>query len=207
MGALLLQQLKLVERLNDGTLPWGAPDRLHLLIEVKKASFADLNAYLTDPAFTAVAPEAYLDDAYIARRSAAISTAQAASYDAGAIGPGLSDTTYLTIADGQGNVVSVIQSTFNEFGSCWMAPDTGFFLNNRLFGFSSQPGHINQLEPRKRTAHTLMAPMVLKDGKPILALGTPGDYGQTQSNLQMITKFIRSEEHTSELQSLMRTSY
>src|SRR3546814_11293584 len=81
MGALLLQQLKLVERLNDGTLPWGAPDWLHLLIEVKKASFADLNAYLTDPAFTAAAPKAYLGDAYIARRRAAISTAQAASYD------------------------------------------------------------------------------------------------------------------------------
>src|SRR3546814_18920948 len=71
-----------------------------------------------------------------------------------------------------------------------MAPGTGFFLNNRMYGFSSQSGHINQLEPKKRTAHTLLAPIVLKNGKPVLVLGTPGDYGQTQNNLQMITNFI-----------------
>src|SRR3546814_15869674 len=129
------------------------------------------------PAFTTVAPDFYLSDAYITRRCAASSATNAAIYAAGAIGPGLNDTTYLAVADGKGNVISMIQSTFNEFGSCWMAPGTGFFLNNRMYGFSSQSGHINQLEPKKRTAHTLLAPIVLKKGKPALLLGTPGDYG------------------------------
>src|SRR3546814_10193578 len=101
MGALLLQQLKLVEQLIDGTHPWGSPDWLHLLIEAKKASFADLDAYLTDPAFTTVSPDFYLSDAYITRRCAAISATNAAIYAAGPIGPGLNDTTYLAVADGK----------------------------------------------------------------------------------------------------------
>jgi len=124
------------------------------------------------------------------KRKLAISTTKANFYEPGSFGPTLGHTVSLAVADKAGNVVSWIQSVFNEFGSCWMAPGTGFVLNNRMYGFSATPGHVNAVAPGKRTAHTLHCPMVLKDGKPVLAMSTPGDYGQTQSNLQMITNFI-----------------
>jgi len=190
MGAILLSQLALINKLTDAPGAWESPQWQHLLIEAKKASFADLDAYLTDPEFTSVHPGSYLSDAYIEERCKGISRDKATLYEAGQVGSTLGHTVSLAVADKKGNVVSWIQSVFNEFGSCWMAPGTGLLLNNRMYGFSSTPGHVNAVAPAKRTAHTLHCPMVLKDGKPVLAMSTPGDYGQTQSNLQMITNFI-----------------
>jgi gamma-glutamyltranspeptidase/glutathione hydrolase len=190
MGAILLSQLSLLERVAPQAGDWTSADWQHLMIEVKKASFGDLDAYLTDPAFAAVPPGAYLSSTYVDARSQSISRQTAALYGAGNIGARLGHTVSLAVSDRHGNMVSWIQSVFNEFGSCWMAPGTGFLLNNRMYGFSATPGHVNVVEPGKRTTHTLHCPMVLKDGKPVLAVSTPGDYGQTQSNLQMITNFI-----------------
>jgi len=190
MGATLLSQLALINKLTDTPQAWDSAEWQHLLIEAKKASFADLEAYLTDPEFTQVHPASYLSDVYIEERCKAISRDKAALYEPGSVGSGMGHTVSLAVADKKGNVVSWIQSVFNEFGSCWMAPGTGLLLNNRMYGFSSKPGHVNAVAPGKRTAHTLHCPMVLKDGKPVLAMSTPGDYGQTQSNLQMITNFI-----------------
>lgn len=200
MGALLLEQLKIVEGYDIGAMPWDSAERLHLLIEAKKASFADLDVYLTDPRFSHGA-ERYLTEERARMYRKAIDPKRArAVYDAGSPASHLSHTTYLAVVDGQGNAVSWIQSVFNEFGSCWMAPGTGFVLNNRMHGFSSDPSHVNRLVGGKRTAHTLLAPMVLKNGRPALVLGTPGDYGQTQSNLQMIVNFI---DHGMDVQTLI----
>lgn len=190
MGAILLSQLALLERVAPQAGDWASAQWQHLLIEAKKASFADLEAYLTDPRFTSIHPQSYLSPAYIQARSKAISHEKAALYEPGSVDSQLGHTVSLAVADKDGNVVSWIQSVFNEFGSCWMAPGTGFVLNNRMYGFSATPGHVNAVAPGKRTAHTLHCPMVMRDGKPVLAMSTPGDYGQTQSNLQMITNFI-----------------
>ena len=190
MGATLLAQLGLLEALAPVAGDWSSSDWQHLLVEAKKASFADLEAFLTDPNFTDVPPAKYLTKDYFTKRVEAISRDKAALYEHGVLGSQAGHTVSLAVADSQGNVVSWIQSVFNEFGSCWMAPGTGFVMNNRMYGFSAEPGHINAVAPGKRTAHTLHCPMVLKDGKPVLAVSTPGDYGQTQSNLQMITNFI-----------------
>lgn len=190
MGAILLAQLALLEQVAPERGAWASPQWQHLLIEVKKASFADLDAYLTDPKFATVHPVSYLAPDYIKARRSAVSMEKAALYQPGRIDSRLGHTICLAVADKAGNVVSWIQSVFNEFGSCWMAPGTGFVLNNRMYGFSATPGHVNVVAPGKRTAHTLHCPMVLKDGRPVLAVSTPGDYGQTQSNLQMITNFI-----------------
>ncbi|MCQ9617680.1 gamma-glutamyltransferase [Paenalcaligenes niemegkensis] len=190
MGTLLLQQLALMEASRVPVTGWDSADWIHLMIEAKKASFSDLSAYLSDPGHCEIKPEQLLDSAYIKQRASDLSLSQAASYVPGEIGALLSHTTYLTIADKEGNVVSWIQSVFNEFGSCWIAPGTGFVMNNRLSGFSNDLEHINCVAAAKRTAHTLLAPMVLKDNKPVLALGTPGDYGQTQTNLQVISYIL-----------------
>jgi gamma-glutamyltranspeptidase / glutathione hydrolase len=198
MGVILLEQLKIVEGYALNDMAWDAGDRLHILIEAKKASFGDLEAYLSDPDFTQL-PAGLLTSDFAARRRSLISEKATASYPPSELGK-VSHTTYLTVADRDGNAVSWIQTVFDSFGSCWMAPGTGFLMNNRMHGFSSSAKHINCLEPGKRTAHTLLAPMLLQHGKPVLVLGTPGDYGQTQSNLQMITNFV---DHGMDVQAMI----
>lgn len=190
-GLLFLQQLKIIEGFDLASLPWDSAERAHLLIEAKKLSFADLAKYVSDPDFTDIPIEGLLSDGYTAERRGMIDPNRAAD-DFGAGEPIKfgEHTTYLTVVDGQGNAVSWIQTLFAGFGSCWMAPGTGILLTNRMTGFSTDPNHINRLEGGKRTAHTLNAPMILKDGKPVLVFGTPGGLAQTQSNLQMATNFI-----------------
>src|SRR6185503_14330620 len=117
---------------------------LHLVTEAKKIAFADRTAYLADRAFMPKgALEMILSKEYAAKRRPEISMQKAASYKAGALGGGtstpsvdfagrdLGDTIYMTVADGQGNVVSLIQSLFDSFGSGLVAGETGITLHNR----------------------------------------------------------------------------
>ena len=101
-------------------------------------------------------------------------------------GPTPRDTTYLCVVDAQGNAVSWIQSIFHPFGAGWVVPGTGILLNNRMTGFSLDPGSPNRLEPRKRTIHTLNTWMVLRKGKPWLIGGTPGAEAQVMVNVQVL---------------------
>lgn len=191
LGTVLLEELKIVEGFDLASLPWDSADRVHLLVEAKKVAFADLETHLTDPDFASVPVSGLLSESYAAQRRGLIKRDEASSGhvggDAASFG---SDTTYLAVVDETGSAVSWIQSVFHGWGSGWMAPGTGILLNNRLTGFSVDPGHVNRLEGGKRTAHTLNAPMVFKDGKLCLVFGTPGSYGQVQSNLQMLTNFV-----------------
>ena len=100
------------------------------------------------------------------------------------------DTIFLSVVDGDGNAVSLIQSLFEAFGSCVMVPETGMILHNRGRGFSLDPDHTNHLEPGKRPYHTLHPAMILKDGRPYMVLGTPGADGQTQTIIQLITSIF-----------------
>lgn len=99
---------------------------------------------------------------------------------------GGNDTTYLCTADGEGNVVSLIQSIFHPFGCAFVEPSTGILLNNRASGFSLEPADVNVLAPGKRTRHTLNSFLVFRDGKPWMAGGTPGADQQVQTNLQVL---------------------
>ncbi len=100
------------------------------------------------------------------------------------------DTTYLAAADSQGNAVSWIQSVFHRFGSGVVAGRTGVLLNNRMNGFTLEPGHPNTLVPGKKPAHTLNAYLILRDGRPYIIGGTPGADYQVQTNLQVITNLV-----------------
>jgi gamma-glutamyltranspeptidase/glutathione hydrolase len=103
------------------------------------------------------------------------------------------DTIFLSVVDGDGNAVALIQSLFEAFGSCVMVPETGMILHNRGRGFSLDPNHVNRLEPRKRPYHTLHPAMILKEGRPYMVLGTPGADGQTQTIIQLITSMLEFE--------------
>ena len=191
LGCVLLEELALAEGFDLAALPLTSAERAHLLIEAKKVAFADLEAYLTDPEVAHVPVAGLLDARYAATRRQAIDPAVASDgYGAGDPRSYGSHTSYLAVVDGRGNAVSWIQSIFERFGSGWMAAGTGVLMNDRMNGFSVDPDHVNCVAAGKRTAHTLNAPMVLRDGKPCLVFGTPGGYGQVQSNLQMLTAFV-----------------
>ena len=100
------------------------------------------------------------------------------------------DTIYLTAADRDGNVVSLIQSIFESFGSGIVAGDTGIVLHNRGTSFSLRPGHPNVLAPGKRPFHTLVPAMVLKDGRPWLSFGVMGGDMQPQGHTQVLLNLI-----------------
>jgi gamma-glutamyltranspeptidase/glutathione hydrolase len=164
---------------------------VHLLAEACKLAYADRLAFAADPNFLPSRVGELLEKRYAARRAGAIDYERAAS----SVGPGRlheGETTYLTVADGEGRMVSLIQSVSAAFGSGMVAGDTGIVLNNRVGrGFSLDPGHPNRFEPGKRTMHTLNCWLMADPaGTMIAAGGTPGGDGQPQWNLQVLTALI-----------------
>jgi gamma-glutamyltranspeptidase/glutathione hydrolase len=105
-------------------------------------------------------------------------------------GRDLGDTIYLTVADGEGNVVSLIQSLFDSFGAGIVAGDTGITLHNRGSGFVLTPGHPNQIAPGKRPLHTLVPAMLLKDGRPWVSFGVMGGDNQGQAHAQIVANLV-----------------
>ncbi len=105
-------------------------------------------------------------------------------------GRDLGDTIYMTTADGQGNVISLIQSLFGAFGAGIVAGDTGIALHNRGSGFTLQPGHPNQIGPRKRPLHTLVPAMIVRDGRPWVSFGVMGGDNQAQAHAQVVMNLV-----------------
>ncbi|MBI2301728.1 MAG: gamma-glutamyltransferase [Armatimonadetes bacterium] len=166
----------------------GSADWVHLGVEVKRLAFADRDAYNTDPAKMTASLDRLLDPVYLRRRGEAIRMDHAAP----AVSPGGldGDTTDFCVVDGAGNALSVIQSLYHGFGSGFVAGSTGLFLQNRGAYFSLDPTHVNRLEPRKRTAHTLVSAMVLRDGRPVIVPGSMGGDGQPQTLFQVVTAML-----------------
>ncbi len=163
--------------------------RLHAMVESKKLAFADRERYVTDPAF-APAPVVRLlsaDYAEDRRRRIALDRAMAVPAP-----PGVADgdTVCVCAADGSGNWVCLIQSLYHPFGSGLMADGTGIFLHNRGCDFSMEPDEPNGLEPGKRTLHTLMPGLVMRDGVPRAVVGTRGGAGQPQTVASVLINWL-----------------
>ncbi|HEY4388754.1 MAG TPA: gamma-glutamyltransferase [Ktedonobacteraceae bacterium] len=187
-GVTALQMLGMLDRWQLGDSPL-APETIHLAVEAKKLAFADRAAYLTDPAHMRVKPEEMITAEYLAQRSALIDPQRSQA----SVAPGsfTGDTIYLCSADGEGNVVSLIQSNYMGFGSGVVVDDTGIVLQNRGAYFSLNPATANALAPSKRTLHTLIPSMALRDGRPAIVFGTMGGDGQAQTHLQVYTALAR----------------
>jgi gamma-glutamyltranspeptidase/glutathione hydrolase len=187
-GVTALQMLGMLERLPLGTDPL-TPETVHMAVEAKKVAFADRAAYLTDPAFMRVDPATLVEPQYIAQRAALVDPARAHA----SVAPGgfRGDTIYLCAADEEGNVVSLIQSNYMGFGSGVVVDDTGIVLQNRGAYFSLDPNAANALAPRKRTLHTLIPSLALRNGRPAMVFGTMGGDGQAQTHLQVYTAVAR----------------
>ena len=201
-GIVALEMLNILEGFDVKTLGHNSAAYLHLLVEAKKIAFADRAAWLAD--YNAVPPavlHTLRSKEYAAQRRKEIDPNRAASdyrpfEQSGSAParkeprPASGDTIYMTVADREGNVVSLIQSIYESFGAGIVAGDTGIALHNRGSLFSLQPGHPNVLVPGKRPLHTLVPAMVLKDQRPWLSFGVMGGDMQPQGHVQVLLNLI-----------------
>lgn len=188
-GLILLEALNIVENARLDNLQ--SAEAIHTLVEAKKLAYADRLGHLADPDFHQSPIEQLLSKEWAKQRFDRIDPSQAATdVQHGEMHDG--DTTYLCVADGDGRMVSLIQSVSSSFGSKVVAGDTGVLMNNRAGrGFSLVEGHPNIYAPGKKTMHTLNCFLIADEsGTPVLVGGTPGGDGQPQWNLQFITGMI-----------------
>jgi gamma-glutamyltranspeptidase/glutathione hydrolase len=156
------------------------------MIEAKKLAFAVRDRYISDPAFVPI------DTVKLTSREFAEQLWSAYDADKAGIGQiaNLGDTVYLCAVDGEGNAASMIQSIYLGFGSGLVAGDTGIVLQCRGAYFSLDDDHVNRLEGGKRTLHTLMPGMLLKDGELLGPIGTQGGDAQAQVMAQLVTNLV-----------------
>jgi gamma-glutamyltranspeptidase/glutathione hydrolase len=195
IGALMmLNILEAVEGFADAR--HNSADALHVLIEAKKLAYADMLRHVADPAFSDVPVAAMLNKDYARDRSRLIDGRRAQ----GQVGPGAlklagslagkgGDTVYLSVADREGNMVSLIQSNFASFGSGVVAEGTGFPLQNRGALFTLDRSHPNVLAPRKRPLHTII-PALMSNSTTRIAFGIMGGWNQSQAHAQFVSNIV-----------------
>lgn len=188
-GIAALQMLNMLELYDIRSMGFGSPEYLHLFTEVKKLVYEDRAKYYADPAFAAIPVEKLISKEYALERNKLISTSRSArSYPAGNLET--PETIYLTVADRNGNMVSLIQSNYRGMGSGMTPPDLGFVLQNRGELFSLEKGHFNYYEPGKRPFHTIIPCFITKEGKPWISFGVMGGGMQPQGHVQIIVNLI-----------------
>lgn len=184
----------------------AADERVHLQIEAVKLAFADRNRWIADPDLARVPVRALLDKAYAQGRAALIKPDAALKRVASGALPA-SDTVYLTTADADGNVVSLINSLYLPFGSGVVAGRTGIALQNRAFGFSLDAGHPNCIAPNKRPFHTIIPAMLLRGGRPLLSFGVMGGDMQAQGHVQLVSHLVDGRCNVQEAIERARFNY
>jgi gamma-glutamyltranspeptidase/glutathione hydrolase len=188
-GIHLIQILNLLESYDVAGLGFGTVDGIHLLAEALKIAFADRAAATGDPAFVDVPVARLIARDYAAARRAEIDMAKAGA-PAPAVAAGAGHTTHVTVADADGNVVAATQTINSLFGSRAMVPGTGMLLNNTMALFDPHPGHVLSVAPGKRMTSSMAPTIVLRDGRPVLALGLPGGMRIFSSVLQAIVNVV-----------------
>lgn len=191
-GTAALQMLNLLEGFDIASMGFGSTDYLHVLTETKKLAYEDRAKFYADPEFNTIPLEALLSDEYAAQRRNLIRMDAAAdSYPAGDMDIETGNTTYLTVADKAGNMVSFIQSIYSEFASGMVPDGLGFVLQNRGQMFNVQDrNHANALEPGKRPFHTIIPAFITKDGQPWASFGLMGGAVQPQGHAQIVVNLV-----------------
>lgn len=189
-GIAALQMLQMLEEFDLSEMGFGSEEALHKMTEVKKLAFEDRAKFYADQAFEDVPVQKLISKEYAKKRLENIS-----NYASDNVKPGMSvleegDTIYLTTADSEGNMVSLIQSNYRGMGSGIVVPGLGFVFQDRGELFSMDPDHANVYEPGKRPFHTIIPAFVMKDGKPFMSFGVMGGGMQPQGHTQIITNMI-----------------
>ncbi len=201
-GIAALEMLRILEPYDLKAMGHNSAAYLHHLIEAKKIAYADIEHYVGDPAQMTIPPERLLSDDFIRARRAELNETHAAEH----VDPGeattTSETIYLTAADAQGNMISFINSNYDEFGSGIVVPGTGFVMQDRGSGFTLVEGLANTAGPRKRPFHTIIPAFVtktthpqgvLRDAtgeEPWLSFGVMGGSMQPQGHVQVLLDLL-----------------
>ncbi|WP_315813492.1 gamma-glutamyltransferase [Bradyrhizobium sp. SZCCHNR2028] len=189
-GVHIVQMLNILEGFDVGGLGFGSADGVHLLAEALKIAFADRAVATADPAFVDVPVERLTSKAYAAERRAQIDMSRARSFALGLAPTESANTTHVTVADAEGNVVAATQTINGLFGACVQIPGTGMTANNYMYNFDPHPGRALSIQPGKRV-FTSMAPMMaLRDGRLRYALGLPGGLRIFPSAFQALVNLI-----------------
>jgi len=188
-GIAALQILNILEQYDLQEMGFGSLEYMHLFTEAKKLAYEDRAKFYADMDFNEVPVEWLISKEYAKERASLIDMNHAAeSYPAGNLKNG--DTIYLTVADEDGNMVSLIQSNFRGMGSGMTPPGLGFILQDRGELFSLEEGHFNVYEPHKRPFHTIIPAFVTQNGDPYMSFGVMGGPMQPQGHVQILVNLI-----------------
>jgi gamma-glutamyltranspeptidase/glutathione hydrolase len=204
MGVAALAMLNLMERFPLGEYGHNSAKALHVEIEAKKLAYADLLKYVGDPRLAQVPVEEMLSKKLAAERAKLIREDQAvcnvvpSELKQIASKPG-ADTIYMSAIDREGNIISLIQSNYQGFGSGVVPPGTGFMLQNRGALFTLEPGQPNSLAPRKRPLHTII-PAFMSKGDVHIGFGIMGGWNQAQAHAQFVSNVA---DHGMNIQAAM----
>lgn len=191
-GIAALQMLNILEGFDFSKIQFGSPEHIHLFVEAKKLAFEDRAKFYADLEYMEPGIVSRLiSKNYAAARRKLISPNRASqTVEAG--NPNLKDgdTIYLTVADGEGNMVSLIQSNFRGFGSGMVPDGLGFMLQDRGQLFTLEPGQANTYAPHKRPFHTIIPAFVTKDGKPWMSFGVMGGSFQPLGHVEILMNMI-----------------
>lgn len=188
-GTAALQMLNILEEYNITDMGFGSSEYLHAFIEAKKLAFEDRAKFYCDPDFSNIPLTELISKEYALERKALINPNRAArNYPAGELEQG--NTIYLTVADKDRNMISLIQSNYRGMGSGMTPDNLGFILQDRGELFSLEEGHANVYEPAKRPFHTIIPAFITKDGKPWISFGLMGGAMQPQGHAQIVINLI-----------------
>ena len=191
-GIVTLEMLNILEAYDLKAMGYGSADHLHVMAEAKKLAFADRARFIADPRQAMVPTAGLLSKDYAATRRALIAMDKAlpATVDPGEPIFARADTVYLTAADQDGMMVSLIQSNYRGMGSGLVADGLGFMFQDRGAQFSLDARHPNAYAPGKRPFHTIIPGFVTRNGKPFLSYGVMGGDMQPQGHVQILTNII-----------------
>jgi gamma-glutamyltranspeptidase/glutathione hydrolase len=195
-GLVALMALGILAHFDVASLPPDGAEAIHLQAEALKLAFADANRHVSDPETMEVTPEHLLGTAYLTERAGLIDRSRASTFAWGQ--PARGGTVYVTAADAEGRMVSLIQSNYMGFGSGVVVPGTGIALQNRGAGFATEPGHPNRVAGGKRPFHTIIPAFLARDGLPLAAFGVIGGHVQAQMHVQLT---VRLRDHGQNLQA------
>ncbi|CAM4193508.1 gamma-glutamyltransferase [Zobellia nedashkovskayae] len=187
-GLAALQMLNIIEGYDFSAIEYGSAQHLHIVNEAKKLVFEDRAKYYADPSFSPIPVQQLLSKDYATERRDLINPKKSGTYESGKVDH--TGTVYLTVADKDGNMVSLIQSNYRGMGSGMVPPKLGFMLQDRGEAFTLTPGKPNSYEPGKRPFHTIIPGFVTKEGKPFLSFGVMGGDFQPQGHVQILMNII-----------------
>ena len=188
-GIAALQILNILEQYEIDNMGHNSVEYIHLFTEAKKLAYEDRAKYYADMNFADVPVEELISKEYALERNKLINLKKASSsYKSGIFEDG--DTIYMTVADKDGNMISLIQSNYRGMGSGMVPPNLGFMLQDRGEMFSLDPSHRNSLVGGKRPFHTIIPAFITKDDKPFISFGLMGGGMQPQGHAQIVVNLI-----------------